>query len=256
MKILSINQPWASLIVSGAVDVANLDFGTDFTGRILIHAAEHRMTEDFFEEVPVEWAKSISNEQTYGNLQMDHELPRNSIVGAVDLVTCTQQQGDSPWESTDPVLYKWHFANPMQCDSAVEHPEIPAGFTDSEIVEAQLPESYDRKRQLPKLEGATLVIPVASMIYEQLTDVEDFSLYLDWDAAYMQHIFQSPEQVEQTVIRNIRFNNVYFNKERVVKSVSYCAEKDEEGKDALGASRTGGECLYDYVLFDLKSPYE
>jgi|ERR1700687_42153 len=39
MKMISIRQPWASLIVSGAKDVENRTWPTRYRGTVLIHAS-------------------------------------------------------------------------------------------------------------------------------------------------------------------------------------------------------------------------
>jgi ASCH domain-containing protein len=40
MKIISIRQPWASLIVSGAKDVENRTWPTRYRGPVLVHASQ------------------------------------------------------------------------------------------------------------------------------------------------------------------------------------------------------------------------
>jgi hypothetical protein len=40
MKIISIRQPWASLIVSGLKDVENGTWPTRYRGPVLIHASQ------------------------------------------------------------------------------------------------------------------------------------------------------------------------------------------------------------------------
>jgi hypothetical protein len=39
MKILTVRQPWASLIVAGLKDVENRPWNTKYRGRLGIHAA-------------------------------------------------------------------------------------------------------------------------------------------------------------------------------------------------------------------------
>ena len=39
MKVLSVKQPWAYLLVSGIKDIENRPRRTHFRGRILIHAS-------------------------------------------------------------------------------------------------------------------------------------------------------------------------------------------------------------------------
>ena len=40
MKVITIKQPWASLIVSGLKNIENRTWKTNFRGRVLIHAAK------------------------------------------------------------------------------------------------------------------------------------------------------------------------------------------------------------------------
>lgn len=40
MKVLSIRQPWAWLIMTGLKDIENRTWNTDFRGRFAIHASK------------------------------------------------------------------------------------------------------------------------------------------------------------------------------------------------------------------------
>lgn len=40
MKVLSVKQPWAALLVNGIKDIENRTRRTTFRGRILIHASK------------------------------------------------------------------------------------------------------------------------------------------------------------------------------------------------------------------------
>jgi hypothetical protein len=40
MKILSVRQPWAALIVSGHKDIENRTWSTRYRGPVLIHASQ------------------------------------------------------------------------------------------------------------------------------------------------------------------------------------------------------------------------
>src|SRR6267378_3713180 len=51
MKIISIRQPWASLIVSGVKDVENRTWSTRYRGPVLIHASRtaDKISDDEFQ---------------------------------------------------------------------------------------------------------------------------------------------------------------------------------------------------------------
>ena len=49
MKVLSVQQPWASLICAGIKDVENRTWkAAKVPGRILIHASSKKVTKNFF----------------------------------------------------------------------------------------------------------------------------------------------------------------------------------------------------------------
>lgn len=87
MKVLSIQQPWAELIVSGLKDIENRDWPTKFRGEFLIHASKRFDKESL---------KFISeNFGIYeGKTEMDFLL--GGIVGKSEIIDCVIKS-DSPW---------------------------------------------------------------------------------------------------------------------------------------------------------------
>lgn len=94
MKVLSIRQPWAWLIVNGGKDIENRKWSTKYRGPVLIHAskgmtrAEFHAAKDF-----AFWA--------YGgclctNFPSFDDLERGGIVGLAEIVDCVSQS-KSPW---------------------------------------------------------------------------------------------------------------------------------------------------------------
>ena len=83
MKALSINQPWAWLIVNGHKRIENRDWDTRFRGRIMVHAGK-KVDRDF---------DFIHWEQVIGK-----PIPRSfdvgGIVGEVTIKGVTQQSND------------------------------------------------------------------------------------------------------------------------------------------------------------------
>lgn len=88
MRILSIRQPWASLIIAGEKDVENRTWATAYRGPVLIHAAQ----------------------------AIDHAGPREAptdlrggIIGLVDLVDIVMTShsqwfhGPFGWRLRDPI---------------------------------------------------------------------------------------------------------------------------------------------------------
>lgn len=95
MKALSIQQPWAWLIVNGYKGVENRDWDTRFRGEFLIHAGK---------KFDLEGMKWIS--QTFPSLPLPllYEAPRGGIVGKATLINTVHirdrhllAEKDKPW---------------------------------------------------------------------------------------------------------------------------------------------------------------
>jgi hypothetical protein len=78
MKILSIRQPWASLIATGAKDVENRTWPTRYRGPVLIHASQ-RADDVTSDEI----------ERRFG-VRLPPTLPLGGIVGLTEIVGCVK----------------------------------------------------------------------------------------------------------------------------------------------------------------------
>lgn len=89
IKVLSIRQPWAWLILNAGKDLENRKWKTKFRGRFLIHAAKG-MTKKEYEECKL-WV--IANIE-YGLDLVRNKLPcyeqfeRGGIVGEATIIDC------------------------------------------------------------------------------------------------------------------------------------------------------------------------
>ena len=95
MRVLTIRQPWASLIVAGIKDVENRSWATRHRGKLGIHAASR-------------YDQSLVDE--YGDLLND-DLPLGALIGSVTLVDCVQGSR-SEWAL--PERWHWVLANPKK----------------------------------------------------------------------------------------------------------------------------------------------
>jgi hypothetical protein len=78
MKILSVRQPWATLIASGAKDVENRTWLTRYRGPVLVHASQR--TDD---------VTSDEIERRFG-VRPQSVLPLGGIVGLTQIVDCVK----------------------------------------------------------------------------------------------------------------------------------------------------------------------
>lgn len=100
LKVLTIIQPWASLIIDDGKTIENRGFKTRHRGLMGIHAGAKPVA-------PLHgWQRE---ERTRALKALDHELPRGALLGVVEVVDVTQDHV-SPW--AEPGQWHWVFANP------------------------------------------------------------------------------------------------------------------------------------------------
>ena len=78
MKIISIKQPWASLIATGAKDVENRTWPTRYRGPVLIHSSQ-RADDVTSDEI----------ERRFG-VRLPSTLPLGGIVGLSEIIGCVK----------------------------------------------------------------------------------------------------------------------------------------------------------------------
>jgi ASCH domain len=96
MKIISIRQPWASLIVEGFKEVENRTWRTLYRGPVIVHASLR--------------ADDISDDelQRRFNVRVDRALPLGGIVGITEIIDCVRSS-ESRWHA--PGCYAFVLAN-------------------------------------------------------------------------------------------------------------------------------------------------
>ena len=95
MKVLTVRQPWASLIVSGIKDVENRSKATNYRGRIGIHAGQ-KVNDDAM--------------RTYGHL-LPPQVAIGALLGTVEIIEC-QRGMFSDWALPD--HWHWVLAQPRR----------------------------------------------------------------------------------------------------------------------------------------------
>lgn len=89
MRVLSVNQPWAALVVHGVKDIENRSWRTHHRGALLIHAAQRRSRRSLA-DVCAQYSVAITPA-----LEALCEL-RGGILGQVAVVDCVESHS-SPW---------------------------------------------------------------------------------------------------------------------------------------------------------------
>ena len=131
MKVLSIKQPWASLICTprpdnnllGIKDIENRSWKTNFRGRIYIHASQKSAGK---------MSQILTNEQYYyvkeSGWKNGTYKPLSAIIGEVDIVDCVINH-ESIWAEKvempaghymgEKLIHNWVLANPVSYDTPI-----------------------------------------------------------------------------------------------------------------------------------------
>lgn len=128
MKVITIKQPWASLIVTGIKDVENRTWHCPkkYIGqRVLIHAATKSW----------DWDRLINYMTNMGILgaftakwtrKWLENLPKGAIIGSVEIVDCVINHPSIWAEKTDKFadifinpIYNWVLENPIMFEKPI-----------------------------------------------------------------------------------------------------------------------------------------
>ncbi|WP_063614164.1 ASCH domain-containing protein [Bradyrhizobium sp. Cp5.3] len=96
MKIISIRQPWAALIVHGLKDIENRTWATGYRGPVLVHASQ-RPDDITPEEIERRFGVRLTSERKLGG-----------VVGITEIVDCVRPHA-SRWYA--PGCYGFVLAN-------------------------------------------------------------------------------------------------------------------------------------------------
>jgi ASCH domain len=85
-KILSIRQPWATLIVQGTKDIENRSWATSYRGPVLVHASSSRPSRRLLADVAGRFGVDLQQV----------ELPVGGVIGVTQIIDCVDAH-PSPW---------------------------------------------------------------------------------------------------------------------------------------------------------------
>ena len=102
-KVLTVRQPYASLLVGGVKDVENRSRRTNYRGTVLIHAGARMHDVVSFLRKRQEFTVEEMAVMTQANEVEENDL-FGCIVGSVEIVDCIQDS-TSPWAERG----QWHW---------------------------------------------------------------------------------------------------------------------------------------------------
>lgn len=112
MKALTVKQPWAELIVSGAKDIENRTWRTNYRGRVLIHAAKIPVSSEELSAYPLPALhRELRNYSLKGST-----FSVGSIIGSVEIVDCVRNH---PSEWAEKGVWNWVLAKPHKYEKPI-----------------------------------------------------------------------------------------------------------------------------------------
>lgn len=181
MKVLSVQQPWASLIVAGIKRIENRTWQPkELPGRILIHASKKTSLRAMGAE-PLEWVQEIFDHQIYDNLADFPDLPDGAIIGYATVEKVDKDRANSVWaagEDNDPKLFYWHLTDAHLFDTPITGVKGKLHLWEYDIDEDNLPPAHKVQVQFPVVTDDNVTVPVNAVIWDNLTTENWFSLEL------------------------------------------------------------------------------
>ena len=181
MKVLSVQQPWASLIVAGIKTVENRTWKPSvMPGRILIHASKKTSLRAMNNE-PLEWVQEILNEQTFGNLPDFPDMPSNAIIGYVTVEAVDHDNANCIWasgESGDERLWYWHLTDAHIFDEPIRDVKGKLHLWEYDLDENNLPPAHKLDLPYVSVEGDNINVPLGQPEWDALTPNDRLSLEL------------------------------------------------------------------------------
>ena len=206
MKVLSVKQPWASLIVAGIKKVENRTWQPkELPGRILIHASKKTSLRAMAKE-PLEWVQEILNHQTYGNFPDFPELPDGAIIGYVTVEKIDKDCANSVWaagDNNDPNLYYWHVADAYVFDSPITGVKGKLNLWQYDLDENNLPPAHKVDVQFPTVTDDNIMVPVNEEVWNGLTANKSLALEL----GTLANDLCLPEAFDLKPLKTITFNH-------------------------------------------------
>lgn len=253
MKTLALQQPWASLIASGIKDIENRTWSTPYRGKVLLVASSKKITRSFEGENPLEWVAAISNEQLFGNLPKNDELPLSAIVGYADLVEITQGVTDNVWDGQDPQGYKWRFENARLFNEPITGIKAKLKLYDTpEFNEDNLPPAHEVELAYPRVEGDTVVIHINKEQFQHCGDYPSFNILFDGSAPYLDDFVLDFDKFELAPIKTVCFECDGNTVSRKVRQFTATGPVDDNGNPYKHFSLFGGEIEIIYFSFNFE----
>lgn len=168
MKLLTIDQPWATLVVNGIMDIINLPRAVELEGLCLIAAGKPAYAE-LWNRLPAELFSVMGNHLTMGNIPPIETMPHGAIIGIANIAGSIRpdERIESIWGGGKAMLRvdeAWTLPSPLPIATTIPDDVMEYNELDPEVIASAL------KFPLRKatVEGTTLKLPLSNAEYDAL----------------------------------------------------------------------------------------
>lgn len=201
MKVMSFQQPWASLIATGIKDIEKRTWKPEeLPERLLIHATPNSII-TIEGSCPLEWMQIVKNEQTFGNLPDNSDMPTNAIIGYVTLDKMKKRTVPRSFSLKKDEEYSWLFKDAYLFDEPIMIVESKLFLWDYDLDENNLPPAHKVKRVGVSVKNENVSIPVTENIYIGLTPNSSFALEL----RTLESLLCQPNSYEMKPFKSVTF---------------------------------------------------
>lgn len=241
--MLSIRQPWASLICAGIKDVENRSWNARHRGRMLIHSSSYKCPKDVAYMLPLEMSNILINNEAFGNIDIK-TWPTSAIIGYVDLTDCVEGDYDSIW--ADPGSVKLVLENAHMFDEPITGVKGKLNIFEYDIDEGSLPPAHKVERRLPYFKGGELVVPLNDELWQGAAEIEKpttLSLYNTDDITDLFYETDKETIKKTGDVKSVRFV-AKDGREQTFKLLSITPDilEDEKGDPIKMPNLSGEEC--------------
>lgn len=186
MKVLSVQQPWASLIAAGIKDVENRTWKPqEIPERILIHASKKCSNRTMRNE-DIELLQEMLNEIMMGNLPDFSDMPGNAIIGYFSIDRIDKKTDGSIWASgddDDEKLYYWHVKDCFLFDEPILDVNGKLHLWEYDLDENNLPPAYKETLRSYQDRGDEIFLPVTETRWKKLGENQEQHFELGYFAS-------------------------------------------------------------------------
>ena len=251
LKVLSVQQPWASAICTGVKDIENRTWQPKKApGRILIHASAKKVPKDFDETNPcLDIVSAMQNMRMFGILPEYNELPLSAIIGYVDVVGFEKNE-NSIWGGQESI--HWNLENAHLFDKPIENVKGKLGLFDYTLPDGNLPPAHKVELNYPTLEGELMTVHLADKYMDALLGGESTFTIDMMDPNVIEAICME-DSFELKPVKQITFICSDRTVTREVKKCGWDAYKDQNGNDIIFNPDDDGEKVpWMYAIYELK----